>query len=83
MYKNMTALLLSGVATLFLACGDDSGKGDADAGEKDSGPEAFVCDPKGANPEMGDLMNAPLGNEVEVIEKEAQHPGDPGPLNLP
>lgn len=43
----------------------------------------FECDPVGANPEVGALLNAPLDADVEVIMKDPQHPGDPGPENLP
>jgi len=41
------------------------------------------CDPKGANPEMGALLNAPVDSDVEVIVKKPQHPGKPGPKDLP
>ena len=44
---------------------------------------AFECDPVGADPVVGELLNAPLDDDVEVIEKVPQHPGDPGPDGLP
>jgi hypothetical protein len=70
-------LLLS----LATACGDDSGSG-ADAGaDQDAG--AYVCDPVGNNPAQSELFNAPLAEGVEVIDKTPQHPGDPGPADLP
>jgi len=50
--------------------------------ETDSGP-AYECDPVGDNPAMGELLNAPLDDTVEVIQKTPQHPGDPGPDGLP
>ncbi|MBX2803831.1 MAG: hypothetical protein KTR31_39510 [Myxococcales bacterium] len=45
--------------------------------------EQWECDPVGANPEMGGLLNAPLEDDVEVIDKTPAHPGDPGPVGLP
>jgi hypothetical protein len=80
-----TILFTLATTCLFVACGDDGGSGnapDANVGAFDA-DVTFVCDPKGANPAMGDLFNAPLANDVEVITKEPQHPGDPGPSNLP
>jgi hypothetical protein len=41
------------------------------------------CDPKGADPVMGMLLNAPVDSDVEVVVKKPQHPGTPGPLDLP
>jgi hypothetical protein len=32
---------------------------------------------------MGALLNAPVASDVQVIVKTPQHPGDPGPDNLP
>jgi len=78
-------LLAFAMTCLVGACGDDGGSGntpDANDGAFDA-DVAYVCDPKGANPAMGDLFNAPLASDVEVITKEPQHPGDPGPSNLP
>jgi len=57
-----------------------------DAGVTDTSPgevALFACDPVGANPEMGALLNAALDPEVEVIQKVPQHPGSPGPEDLP
>lgn len=80
------SILLAFATTCVVgACGDDRGSGnnpDANVGGFDA-DVAYVCDPKGANPAMGDLFNAPLASDVEVITKEPQHPGDPGPNNLP
>lgn len=44
-----------------------------------------ACDPKGANPAMGALLNAPLAADVQVIKKTPTHPnpGNPGPGGLP
>jgi len=61
-------------------------KKDAAADSADSGYVDYSqleCDPVGANPEMGALLNADLDSDVEIIVKDPQHPGDPGPLNLP
>ena len=41
------------------------------------------CDAEGTNAEMGALLNASVEADVEVIVKKAQHPGKPGPKNLP
>lgn len=62
------------------ACGDETSSSGVDA---NNGEDEYVCDPVGANPEMGSLLNAPLDGDVEVIVKTPQHPGDPGPDNLP
>lgn len=64
---------------LLMACGGGSS---SDAGvSNDAGVP--VCDPT-TNPEaQGRLLNAPLAAEVEVIQKTPQHPGPPGPNNLP
>ena len=80
-YLLATALASS---SMLIACGDDGqSPDDADAGKTDDAGTAFVCDPKGANSEVGDLLNAPLESDIEIIVKEAQHPGDPGPTDLP
>ena len=68
---------------LSFACGDDGGQGEADASLGFDADTQFVCDPMGANPAMGALLNTPLETDVEVIVKTPQHPGDPGPTNLP
>ena len=68
----------------FAACGDEGGSEAADAAVRAADANtAFQCDPKGANPEMGDLLNAELDQGVEVIVKEPVHPGNPGPTDLP
>lgn len=54
---------------------DDASESDTDA--------ALECDPEGPNPEQAALFNAPIEDDVEVVEKTPQHPGDPGPENLP
>jgi hypothetical protein len=51
-------------------------------GQDDNGEEA-QCDPVGVDAERGMLLNAPLAADVEVIQKQPQHPGAPGPLGLP
>lgn len=68
-----------------VACGDDGNSSpDVDAAVVgDDAGVAFVCDPVGSVPAVGTLLNASLDNDVEVIVKEATHPGDPGPLDLP
>ena len=42
-----------------------------------------MCDPIGANPAQGNLFNAPVEADVEVIDKPPTHPGEPGPTDLP
>ncbi len=41
------------------------------------------CDPEGTDPVMGKLLNAAVDSDVEVVVKKPQHPGKPGPLDLP
>ncbi len=66
------------------ACGDEGGSEEADAAVNAADANTvFQCDPKGVNPEMGDLLNAELEQGVEVIVKEPVHPGNPGPIDLP
>ena len=60
---------------------DDPNADETDSGNDDGSD--YVCDPMGENPDVGELLNAPLEDDVEVIIKEPQHPGDPGPDNLP
>lgn len=84
--RSCSVLALCASALLsFVACGgDDDGTSEGtDAGPGDDGAVGFICDPAGAFPAMGALLNAPVENDVEVIVKEPQHPGDPGPANLP
>ena len=71
---------------LTIACGDDGGGqgNEPDAASTfDASVTEFVCDPMGANPAVGALLNAPLESGIEVIVKTPTHPGDPGPTNLP
>lgn len=76
-------LLAGAFAFVAIGCSDDGGGGDIDAGmEPDAGME-YMCDPVGANPDVGALLNAPVDDDVEVIVKQPQHPGEPGPDNLP
>lgn len=75
-------LLLSSLA--FTGCDDDATPADTDGetegGTDDGGP---ACDPEGAQPEQAALFNAPLADDVEVIQKTPTHPGAPGPDALP
>ncbi|GEM_PF-2651136 len=48
-----------------------------------SGDGSPLCDPVGENAEVGGLLNAPLGDHVQVVHKVPQHPGAPGPKGLP
>lgn len=84
--QTLCSLFLSGAFALgAVACGDDGdSNSDVDATVSDDDASvAFVCDPVGAVPAVGTLLNASLDTDVDVIVKEAQHPGNPGPLNLP
>ena len=85
--SKISSSLLAVCASVFLvsACGgdDDGGANESDAGADLDGSVEFVCDPEGAFPAMGALLNAPVDSDVEVISKEPQHPGDPGPESLP
>ncbi len=62
--------------------GDESEGSDTDQGETDSVGD-LDCDPQGAIPEVGALLNAPVEDDVEVIVKTPRHPGPPGPTALP
>jgi hypothetical protein len=70
--------LLVGVATS--GCTKKDGT-ETDTSAADVG--LFECDPVGAFVEMGALLNAELAPDVEVILKVPQHPGAPGPEDLP
>ena len=63
--------------------GCPAAQGDEETSETSGETGSPVCDPQGANPEMGELLNAPLADDVEIIVKTPQHPGEPGPDNLP
>jgi hypothetical protein len=83
--KNKIWVVLSSGCLLLASCGDDGGK-TADAGVIDSAPddaEGCVCDPVGAFPMQGTLLNATLTNDVQVIVREVRHPGCAGPTDLP
>ncbi len=72
------------IGSVLVACGEDGDSSPVDAaGNSSDGDVAFVCDPVGANPGVGALLNAPLDSDVEVVVKTPQHPGNPGPLDLP
>ena len=79
---SFTALGL-GLALGLSLLGCPAAQGDEEASETSGETGAPVCDPQGANPEMGELLNAPLADDVELIVKTPQHPGEPGPDNLP
>lgn len=81
----MKSLLLAAALALPVAgCGDDEQTGmNADARTTDEVDAGFVCDPVGDDPAMGALLNAPVESDVQIIVKDPQHPGDPGPENLP
>lgn len=83
-------LLFVSISSVLLAlslasCGDDGASANDAGVVADGGVDAggFVCDPVGANPVVGELLNAPVASDVEVIVKEPQHVGNPGPENLP
>ena len=86
-----TMLSWTVIATLagslgLTAC--DGGDGDGDSADTDDSSasdteSALECDPQGPNPEQAALFNAPIEDDVEVVEKQPQHPGEPGPENLP
>ena len=82
--KNTTQTLLTLLTTLALAgCPSTSGDdGDMDTETGDEVGE-FECDPVGAIPEVGALINAPVDDDVEIIVKTPQHPDAPGPEGLP
>lgn len=73
-----TTLLLS---LFFFSCDDDSNVV-VEPNQPGDGTE-FTCDPVGANPDLGEIVNTPLEEGVEVIVKTPTHPGNPGPENLP
>ena len=74
-----TALALAGCP----AADDVAETSDSDDPSGGTSDGEFECDPMGANPAMGELLNAPVEDDVEVIVKVPQHPGNPGPDNLP
>ncbi|TPV95144.1 MAG: hypothetical protein B7733_11545 [Myxococcales bacterium FL481] len=82
-------LFVVALALSATSCGDDSDDPDEmgdddDAAGDDDDAGGWVCDEVGAHPEMGALLNAPVDPaQVEIIVKVYQHPGNPGPLELP
>jgi hypothetical protein len=77
----MTRFLPCTPLLLLLSCGGTQGGDTADSNPNEG--HLFVCDPVGTHPAMGELLNGPLEADVEVIVKTPQHPGAPGPLDLP
>ena len=67
------------MALFLVACG---GTKSTDTSDSSVDGDVWVCDPVGADPVMGGLLNAPLADDVEVIVKTPQHPGVPGPEGL-
>ena len=82
--QTLSFQLLALTALLMGATGCPSSSSSAD-GDETGGSDGgdYVCDPVGDNAAVGELLNAPLADDAEVIQKEPQHPGDPGPDNLP
>lgn len=74
-----------GFAGLVLTlCGCPTSDDDPPPGQDTEGDsDGAVCDPVGADAEMGMLLNAPVAEDVEVIVKTPQHPGAAGPSDLP
>lgn len=68
---------------LLGACGDDGAVTDDNGPGGSTGSSSAQCDPVGVEAEVGMLLNAPVEADVEVIIKQPQHPGAPGPENLP
>jgi len=86
MRKRLIEWVVLGLVVGLSACGDDAGSADDAAGTGTGGggdDAAAMCDPVGATPEVGALLNAPVAADVEVIQKTPQHPGAPGPVDLP
>ncbi len=75
------AIALAGLS--FAACGGDDDLPAADSGTNNDAGTTYVCDPVGANADQSALFNVPVAGDVEVIVKEPQHPGFPGPTDLP
>ena len=84
--KAQTKSYMSIVCLAFALAGcpaaDDVAETEGEEEQETSGGN-FECDPVGANPAVGELINAPVADDVEVIVKTPQHPGGPGPDNLP
>ena len=75
--RSASLAVFLGLLGFAASCGDDDGVTTTDADTE------FTCDPMGDDPAMGALLNAPVDSDVTVIVKDPQHPGDPGPDNLP
>lgn len=85
MMRTRLPLLLLLASATVVGCDDSSSPADTD-GETDGQDTDDVgpaCDPVGAQPEQAALFNAPLADDVEVVQKTPTHPGDPGPDALP
>lgn len=86
-FRQMIWVGLSSMSMLLAAaCGDDGNNPAPDAEMGDAAPDAFggcVCDPVGAFPAQGTLLNAPLKTDVEVLVRATRHPGCAGPGSLP
>ncbi|MBA3393167.1 MAG: hypothetical protein H0T89_11005 [Deltaproteobacteria bacterium] len=76
--------LLAASTLMAAACGDDANT-PTDAATIDAvdAAEGCICDPVGAFPQQGALLNAPLKTDVEVLVRQPRHPGCAGPKNLP
>ena len=86
MHKKIFELVVFSLVVGLSACGDDAASDDDAAGTGTGGGgdgAAAMCDPVGATPEVGALLNAPVAADVEIIEKVPQHPGAAGPVDLP
>lgn len=81
--RQTICVALSSACLMLAACGDDNAA-TADASvDTPSDAEGCVCDPVGAFPMQGTLLNATLTSDVQVITREPRHPGCAGPEDLP
>lgn len=80
--NTIKSIITCAMALALTGCPEGGKAEDADTGTDDETGGA-ACDPVGANPEVGGLLNAPVADDVEVIVKVPQHPGLAGPDNLP
>jgi len=75
---------VAGFVALAALTACDGGGDAGDSGDTEGDTDGVgQCDPQGPNPEQAALFNAPIEDDVEVIDKTPTHPGDPGPENLP
>ncbi len=79
--RTQWSLALAGLVLTLTGCPPDGNPSSDDSDDGDS--DGAVCDPMGADPQMGALLNAPVADDVEVIQKQPQHPGPAGPDDLP